>query len=419
MQYKTIKKEGYNLHVIPSDKFTTNKLTIKFIVPAKKEEITLLGVLTSYMYKANAKYPRFKDLVLSSEDKYIIDFSNGYSVTSNNFIFGSTIEFLEEQYTSKEILKETIEFSLNSVLNIDFNNQTQFEVALNKVEKDILRIKDNRKRYAAVRFMETFFPDSAISYRPTGYIEDLQKVTLESLSNYHQYLINEAQIDVFVVGSIDEEVIISSLDQWLGKRINKVANFKLDLEHSKREVITVKEQIEANQSNLYLGFKVEEMTDFEQFAVLPIFSYVYGGSGSSILFDTVREKNSLCYTVNSNSNRIHRYVSVYAGINAENFDKAKDLIILELDNMKKNDYSEELIINAKKTIINDSYSIEDSKGATIEYIGSQIHLGSMLIEERIPLIEKVTKDDISKLIGKMTLDTIYFLEGVQDEKTRI
>lgn len=73
----------------------------------------------------------------------------------------------------------------------------------------------------------------------------------------------------------------------------------------------------------------------------------------------------------------------------------------------------------KKTIINDSYSIEDSKGATIEYIGSQIHLGSMLIEERIPLIEKVTKDDISKLINKMTLDTIYFLEGVQDEKTRI
>jgi predicted Zn-dependent peptidase len=419
MQYKKITKNGYNLYIIPTDKFTTNKLNIKFIIPAEKEKITSLKVLSSYIYKANNKYPSFKDLVLNSEDKYIINFNNGFNVNSNNFIFGHTIDFLEEQYTSLEFLGDTIDFFLNSILNINFKNEQQFEVVLNKVEKDILRLKDNREKYAGIRFMETLFPNDSISYRMTGYLDDLKKITLESLSEYYDYIINNAQIDVFVAGNIDEELLITNLDKWLGNRDNKKLSFETKLLPVRKEVLIEKEQIDANQSNLYLGFKIEEMTEYEESAVLSVLSYVYGGGGSSILFDVVREKNSLCYTVHASANRIHRYVGVYAGISSENFDKAKDLIIAELNNMKDQSYDEDLILNAKKTITNDLISIQDSKGAIIDYIGSHIHLGSMLIEKRIPLIDKVTKEDISKLIEKISLDTIYFLEGVQDEKTRI
>lgn len=419
MEHQLIKKSGYNLHVMPNDKFTTNKISVKFIIPAKKEQVTSLKVLANYVYEANTKYPSFKDLVLKSEDNYIINFDNDFSTLTNNFAFTNTINFLEEKYTSRDVLKNSIDFLMNTIYNVSFNNQETLSVILNKVEKDILRIKDNRKRYASLRFMETFIPDEPISYRMNGYLEDLVKINLNSLKEYYEYLINNAQIDVFFVGNIDNNLLEETLDSWFGNRINNEYSFKVNEQNLRENILEEKEQIDANQSNLFLGFKISDMSEFEKFAVLPVFSYVYGGSGSSILFDTVREKNSLCYTVHSNTNRIYKYMAVYAGISAENYDKAKDLILLELNNMENEKYAEELIENAKKTIISDSLSIEDSKNSIIDYISSLTYLDVIPIEERLELIKKVNKKDISNLIKKISLDTIYFLEGVSNEKTNI
>ena len=41
------------------------------------------------------------------------------------------------------------------------------------------------------------------------------------------------------------------------------------------------------------------ITDFERKYVLPVYGELLGGTSNSILFDTVREKNSYAYYVNA------------------------------------------------------------------------------------------------------------------------
>jgi predicted Zn-dependent peptidase len=423
MEYKTIKKEGYNVYLIPADKFTTNKIELKLIVPAKKENMTIHRVLYSYLYRANKQYPTLRDMFLESERNYILGFSNDYGVESNNFILGSNLKCLEEQYTSTETYEKSFDFLVNSLFNISFEdndkNKEQLEVVLNRTKKDILKIKDNRKRYSNTRFYEILFPDEPISFHQAGYLEDVDKITLKSLEDYYRYLINEAQVDVFVVGNFNEEIIIKVLDKWFSKRLNNVYSFDVVLNPAREKTLIEKEQIISNQSYLHLGFKIEDMTDYEIFGVLPVLINIYGGNGNSLLFDIVREKHSLCYTIRTNGSRMHKYISVFAGINASNYEKTKMLILQVLDSIKKQDYSDDLISSAKELFANDFKAVEDSKGALIGYVGSLVYTKIMSKEERILLINKVTKEDVAKLADKLILDTIYFLEGVEDGKTGI
>ena len=51
-----------------------------------------------------------------------------------------------------------------------------------------------------------------------------------------------------------------------------------------------------------------------------------GGSSNSILFDTVREKNSYAYYVNSNVKAYDNIMMIYSGIEKGNSDKVLKLI---------------------------------------------------------------------------------------------
>ena len=51
-----------------------------------------------------------------------------------------------------------------------------------------------------------------------------------------------------------------------------------------------------------LGFKLERLTDYERQYIMPLYNIILGGTPTSKLFKTVREKHSLCYAVNSHLN---------------------------------------------------------------------------------------------------------------------
>jgi predicted Zn-dependent peptidase len=418
MEHKKITKPGYNLYLIPTSKFSTNILNVKLIIPAEKEEITLLNVLIQYMYRANNKYKNIRELAIESENNCIINFNNNLEVYASNFVLNHAITFLNMEYTSLETFNNTINFSMNSIFNVSFEdnnyNQEQLSVILNKVKADIAKEKDDRRAYSTIKFLETFLPNEPISYKQEGYIEDLEKINLISLKEYYNHLINNAQLDIFITGNHDEDSLISNVDKWVLNRENKEHSFKIVNNHTKKELVLASESLPSNQSYMHLGFKIDEMTKFEANAVLPILADIYGGGGNSLLFENVREKNSLCYIVGARDNRFYRFIHVYSGINANNYNKAKDLILSLLNNIKEGNYEESMIDDVKKTILNEYKSINDSKEELVYYLQLYLYLDKVSIEEKIELINKVTKEDIAKLVDKINLDSIYFLEGVAE-----
>ena len=104
-----------------------------------------------------------------------------------------------------------------------------------------------------------------------------------------------------------------------------------------------------------------------------------------------------------------------AGIDRKNFKKAVDLITENLVSMQKGKFSEKDIITAKEFYHTSAEEVEESEFRMINEALSEDILGLAPLNERVAMMDKVTKTDIIRVCKKIQMDTVFLLEGVKNE----
>ena len=177
-----------------------------------------------------------------------------------------------------------------------------------------------------------------------------------------------------------------------------------------------KEKDNVNQTQLTMLFNLNRLTEYERKYVIQVYSEFLGGSSNSLLFDNVRERNSYAYYINSNAKPYDNIMMIYSGIEPGNSEQVIKLIKKTISEVKKGDFEEKTLNNAKETIISAIKNSTDSPTGIINTYYAKELVNSKDIEERIDNINKITKKDIINLSKKIHLNTIYILEGDNDER---
>ena len=165
-----------------------------------------------------------------------------------------------------------------------------------------------------------------------------------------------------------------------------------------------------------MGFKTDIAPTGDDYYKLLVFNSVYGGGTHSKLFCNVREKLSLAYYAYSRLNRYKSVITVGSGIEFNNFEKAKDEILLQFNEIKSGNVSDFELSSAKSSIINAYKSMEDEPARIIAAKTGGVILGEeMSTSEVIELVNAVTKEDVVEMSSRVWLDSIYFLKGNEDE----
>ncbi|MNI75458.1 Peptidase M16 inactive domain protein [compost metagenome] len=136
------------------------------------------------------------------------------------------------------------------------------------------------------------------------------------------------------------------------------------------------------------------------------------------MFQNVREKESLAYTVRSRYYRFKDFMIIYAGIEKSNYDKAKEVILEQLKQMETGNITESEFNAAKKNLISDLNEWYDSKIALSKMILTSLLFyknTDMSLEKMIQGIEDVTIDDIINVSKKIKVEMIYLLGGQNNE----
>ncbi len=129
------------------------------------------------------------------------------------------------------------------------------------------------------------------------------------------------------------------------------------------------------------------------------------------MFQEVREKNSLAYTVRSVPNKLDSLLLITAGIDAKMSSKAIEIIKKQLKEMQKGHFSEEDIKKAKEyfeTVVDEAM---DAPGSVLESYYTMELLGTDDLETKKAKMWNVTKEEIVKVAKHVKIDTIYLLEG--------
>ena len=331
MNYEQINMGSYNLHIIKTTKFKTITVEVNFRRKLKKEEITLRNLLKSILLYTTKDFKTEQELIRETENLYDLKLVSSNMRIGNDSNLSFKVRFLNEKYTEKSMNEYSISFLLNVLFNPNVENEKFLDDGLkkckNKLEKSIQKLSDNKLKYTLIKLLETT-KDMPYSYNSFGYLEDLEAITPESLYQYYQSVLANDFIDVFVVGDIETNEIKELFKKYF--KINTFKKYKKDIlvdELTPRKRIKkITEEYEANQSQLTILCTMNHLTDFERKYVLLVYNEMLGGSSNSLLFDTVREKNSYAYYINSNQKAYDNILMIYSGIESGNSENVLKLI---------------------------------------------------------------------------------------------
>ena len=422
MQYTRKDLGSYNLHLIQTDKFRTITMRIVFHSPIKKNEITKRNVLSEILLQSTSKYSSKRNMIIEAEELYAADIYNNTQRIGNYIMTSFILQVLHDQYTESGNLEKAIEFMGEILFHPDVKNGKFKEDKLSIVKKNcevaLSSMKEDPVDYSMVRLKEAYDLDNPISYRMLGYKEDLDKIDVSNLYQYYLKMIENDFVDIYVAGNFDPEELLLLVKKHFKFRKIKRKRVPFEVEHKRcrRRRLIAKERNHNSQSKLAVACPIGKLKIYDKNYPLVLGNIIFGGGVDSKLFKEVREKNSLCYTIYSAYSKLDNMMYISAGIDKANFDKTVKLVTNILEKLKKGKFTDKDVNIAKEYYQSSITSIEENPMSIIrEYLTEEM-TGLDSYQERAQIMSKVKRKDIIRTYKKIKMDTIFLLEGDQDEE---
>ena len=334
--------------------------------------------------------------------------------TRNSFQISEEFENVGGQsnaYTSREftafyakMLKDDTELAIDILADIVLNSNFPVEELEKEREVVVQEIKQTIDTPDDIIFdylQNQAFPDQAVGRSILGPAEKVRSYTSETLSNYRQSNYAAQNTVVCAVGNINHDKFVKMVEKRMGNMQAK-AHFNVDKQIYKGGTFSETRDIE--QAHMVLGFQGQPYS-CENYYPAIIFSTILGGGMSSRLFQEIREKRGLVYSVYSfsNSHTQSGLFGIYAGTTREELKQLMPVVCDEIRRIRTDLVSEEELKRAKMQLKASMLMALESSSATVEVLARQMLIFDRVIpvEEMVEKIERINRDDIRNVANQI------------------
>ena len=417
MKYKTYNCNSFNVHTIKTDKFKTSHVEVIFRDIVNKDTIGDFAFLADILCESSKSYPKKKDLITRFEELYKTYIYASTIRVGNALELHFSLDFInpdyipEDNYT-EEVIKTLFDLIDNpNVTNDEFDLKT-FNIIKERLRREITSLKDNPMKQSIREAIKTMNADTPTSYELLGTIETLEKITPSSLYDTYKNLRKNFKVDIFVIGNLDTDDTVSLIKKYFKNRYIVTKDIDTYVDNKCRKPVTRSMPSNNIQANLIMLFNLENLTDLEKNITFLIFNYIYGNGGLTCkLYRSIREKNSLCYAIYSMYLKQDRLLLLHISLENDSVKKAISLAKKDLKSMQNGDFTIDEVNDAINNIIT---SLDMSKDNNVAIMNNYIFHefdNFPLIDERVELFKKVSKEDVIKVSKKIKLNTVFTLEG--------
>ena len=416
MTYKAYDCSSYTIHTIKTDKFKTCQMEIIFRKPINKATLPMDALLVDVLTETSQKYPTRKEVIERFEELYRTScwgvVNRIGNVLLTNFItnFISPVYINEDDYL-ENVLSLPFEMILNpNALNDEFEEKN-FKICQKRNIVDAKSILDDSFRLSIQKSLELV--DSPTSYNLIGTPEDIAKITPSSLYQQYKKLLKENTCDIFLIGNIDMDEAVKIIKKYFKKRVIN----KEKLESMVNNEIRKKELVKSDkskfiQTNLNILYNITNLTDYEKDVVFNLYNFILGSGGMiSKLYQEIREKKSYCYEITSMYLKNDQLLLIHIALDNKNSKNAIKLTKKIIKDMMQGKFTIDDIETAKKSFNLALNLALDNEVTILNNYVFHVFENLPLIEDRLDLINKCTKEDIMKVAKKIKINAIYALEG--------
>lgn len=411
-------KSGIKFHKIETNKFKTNLLAVFFSLPLTRETVTKNALLVAVLRRGTENMKTQEEISKNLEEMYGASFDCGIEKTGDSHTLKFYLESINDEFLpeKEDLLKKSLDILLDIAFNPLIENGKFKEEYVEQEKENLKQIIegkiDNKGAYALERCIEEMYKNKAYGLYKYGYIEDLSKITPEDLYNYYKQVINECKIDIFASGILPQntENLVKENENIIKLQERNVQIKDEEKQIPEKENI-IEESMDITQGKLVIGLDVT--SNMENLSYITMcYNTILGGGANSKMFQNVREKASLAYTVGSNYLKRKQNIMIRAGIEIENYEKALEIIKEQLKDMQEGNFTKEDIENAKNLIIATIENIPEEQDTEISYyLGQELVGTNVSVEEYKQKIQDVTKEQIIEVAKSVKLNTVYFLKN--------
>jgi len=414
MEYRKYNCSSYNIHTIKTDKFKTVRMEIIFSREVKKSEMAAFTFLCDLLTDSSKQYKTRKDIAIRLEELYK---SVLYGVTNkvgNLFMSSFIFEFIDPKFIKEsDYLKEAVAFPFQIINNPRVKNRefdiTSFNIVKKRMLQEIESIKENSDKLAINNALNRMDENSPSSFRVLGTKEEVEALTTSNLYDAYENLFNHSNCDIFIIGNANMESIVEIIKDSFTNRVIKLNKPKLLVNNkARKKPLKVVEKSNFVQSTLVMIYNIKDLDKKEKNIDFHVFNYLLGSGGiSSKLYKNLRTDNSLCYSVRSLYLKYDELLVIEVSLDKENVKLGEKLIRKSIKEMLDSNYNDETLNDAKKNLVFSLKMGMDNNVSILNNYVFNVYDNLPLLDERIELINKVTREDLNKCAKSLVLNTIY------------
>ena len=395
MYQETVLDDG--LRVLTSSMPHTRSVSVGFFIGAgsrfeAKEENGITHFIEHMLFKGTTKRPTAKDIAIAIEGiGGVFNASTGRELTTY------WVKVARDHFPiALDVLADML---LNSKLD-----EEELEKERGVIIEEINMTLDRPSDWVHLLATGLIWPDHPLGRDQAGTKESVTELTRTMIQDYVQRHYQPANAVLAIAGNIDHEAVLKEATAQLTGWNRRPGTSCVPMDQEQKVARVKVEHKPTQQAHLALVLPGISRFDDDKYN-LSLLNTILGQGMSSRLFLEVREKRGLAYSVYSYASPLRDtgLVGIYAGVDAQQMEKALQAILEELDKAKQEPVSEEELKKAKEFTkgrlllqMEDSFSVAS-------WIGRQEILEDRVlsVDEVLEEIDAVTTGAVQKVAQRL------------------
>ncbi len=413
-------RSGLDVFVLPTHKWKTKLLRLHARAPLS-ERNAARALLPNLLRRGTVRRPSMAAVSRALEALYGASFTNSAYKLGDEQVISFRLETVGERYLpgqpavfapavdlARELLHEP------HLPGGAFPAEVFAQERLNH-QREIDALFNDKQAFAWQRLLDLTFGDEPYGRPVLGTAAEAAALRPDDALAAHVELLNRSPLRAFAVGDFAPGEAVAVCERLLPTATSAPCCVPAPpVRPAPAGPRLVVERDRVSQSKLVTARRVDlHGLGEREFDALRVHAGILGGGFHSRLFQSVRERHSLAYSVSSSVDRLRGVLYTSAGIDAAARGRVIDLVEQEIASLRGAPPGDEELAQTKNLIVSGTRSMLDSAGGMVESLEAGLAAGRVrALEESARAVAQVTAADVQAVAQRIgPPEVIFCLEG--------
>ncbi len=410
---------GVTLRHCRDSRFKQGCLSFQFLTPMSAETAAMNALLPSVLLRGTVRCPDLRAITNRLDTLYGAAVSPLVRRVGDYQTTGLYCSFMDDRFAlpGDQVLRPMLRFLEELLLESPLEEAGFLPAFVESEKKNLISTIEselNDKRvYAMGKLLKLMGENDTFGLPRLGKPEEVAAITPQRLRRHYEWLLREAPIEIFYVGSAEGQSVAAALAALLGSlHRGSVSPLPPQTPLGPCSGSHRRECMDVTQGKLCLGYTTAITNRDPRYPAMQVLNALFGAGMTSKLFQNVREKLSLCYSIGSSYYGSKGILTVSAGIDFDKEQLTREEVQRQLAACQAGEITAGELTAAKEALLSALRTTLDSPSAMEGFFATAALSGNPLSHgDYMDAIAAVTIEDMVDCAKTLELHSSFFLEG--------